>query len=87
MAANDRSTSHASIESEANKGDQHERKVGDYTIIQKIGQGSFATVYKAQHKAGLCTYRRCCQHSKSRLSVNAGSCSGDPPQCSVYVAT
>ncbi|KAG2218107.1 hypothetical protein INT45_000030, partial [Circinella minor] len=24
--------------------------VGDYIISSKIGQGSFATVYKAQHK-------------------------------------
>jgi serine/threonine protein kinase len=24
--------------------------VGDYIIQNKIGQGSFATVYKAQHK-------------------------------------
>ncbi|KAI8149366.1 kinase-like domain-containing protein [Fennellomyces sp. T-0311] len=28
----------------------HEKLVGDYVISGKIGQGSFATVYKAQHK-------------------------------------
>ncbi|KAI9313697.1 hypothetical protein BX666DRAFT_1972676 [Dichotomocladium elegans] len=29
-----------------------EKLVGNYIIKAKIGQGSFATVYKAQHKAG-----------------------------------
>lgn len=33
-------------------GGEHKRveHVGDYIIQEKIGQGSFATVYKAQHK-------------------------------------
>jgi serine/threonine protein kinase len=28
-------------------------QVGDYIIQEKIGQGSFATVYKAQHKVSV----------------------------------
>ncbi|KAL0086385.1 kinase-like domain-containing protein [Phycomyces blakesleeanus] len=30
--------------------DKQEITVGDYVVNAKIGQGSFATVYKAQHK-------------------------------------
>lgn len=32
------------------KQEANERLVGDYVLLSKIGQGSFATVYKAQHK-------------------------------------
>ncbi|KAI7879377.1 kinase-like protein [Lichtheimia hyalospora FSU 10163] len=32
------------------KQETNERLVGDYVLLSKIGQGSFATVYKAQHK-------------------------------------
>lgn len=35
------------------KQEANERLVGDYVLLSKIGQGSFATVYKAQHKASL----------------------------------
>lgn len=35
------------------KQETNERLVGDYVLLSKIGQGSFATVYKAQHKASL----------------------------------
>ena len=35
------------------KQETNERLVGEYVLLSKIGQGSFATVYKAQHKASL----------------------------------
>lgn len=44
-----RDNSTSSLDSDS--GRSQERRVGGYVILNKIGQGSFATVYKAQHKA------------------------------------
>lgn len=46
-----RKTTHIITTTTSSQG-EHKRveHVGDYIIQEKIGQGSFATVYKAQHK-------------------------------------
>ncbi|ORZ00507.1 kinase-like domain-containing protein [Syncephalastrum racemosum] len=41
---------HSSAHESTSRREPSERRVGDYVILAKIGQGSFATVYKAQHK-------------------------------------